>query len=264
MTDTTSFPPASTPAGTSPTGAEGQSGGAAAQAKEQAANVAGTAADQAASVAGTAKEQAANVAGTAAEQAKTVASEAVNEAKNLLGDARQQLRTQANEQSDKVATLVGDLGGQLRKMADAGDQGMAKDLLKSVADQAEQISSRLSEGGLDRTLEDARRLARNRPGLFLAGAAVAGFVAARVARTADTDALKQAVSPNGGDSNGSGFSQSSLGSAPDLTLEAAPRMAPTPPIPPPPGAPSHMQEPRPLSAQPASITAQIPGGGGPS
>jgi hypothetical protein len=49
-------------------------------------------------------------------------------------------------------------------------------------------------------MEDARRLARNRPGLFLAGAALAGFVAARVVRAADTEGLKQAATGSNGTS----------------------------------------------------------------
>ena len=153
----------------------------------------GGATERAASTAAAAKDQAASVASSAATEAKAVASEAAAEAKNVLIDARQQLRSQADEQSAKVASLVGDIGSQLRTMADAGDAGVAKDIVAGVADQAEQMSRRLSDGGLDRTLEDARRLARNRPGLFLAGAALAGFVAARVARAADTDSLKQAA-----------------------------------------------------------------------
>jgi uncharacterized phage infection (PIP) family protein YhgE len=164
-------------------------------AREQAADTATVAKAEAANVAASAKDQAAAVASTAAEEAKAVASEAAGEAKDLLADARQQLRAQADEQSEKVASLVGDIGSQLRTMADAGDAGAAKDLVATFADQAEQMSRRLGDGGLDRTLEDARRLARNRPGLFLAGAALAGFVAARVARAADTDSLKQAAAP---------------------------------------------------------------------
>ena len=164
-------------------------------AKEQAAHATAAAKDQAANVAASAKEQAGAVASTATREARAVASEAAGEAKNLVADARQQLRTQADEQSAKVASLVGDIGSQLRTMADAGDSGVAKDLVAGFADQAEQFSRRLGDGGLDRTLEDARRLARNRPGLFLAGAALAGFVVARVARAADTDSLKQAAAP---------------------------------------------------------------------
>ncbi len=127
-------------------------------------------------------------------------SEAAAEAKDVLTDVRQQLRSQAEEQSAKVAALVGDIGTQLRKMAAAGESGPAKDIVAGVADQAQQMSQRLGDGGLDRTLSDARRLARNRPGLFLAGAALAGFVAARVVRAADTDGLKQAATGSNGSS----------------------------------------------------------------
>jgi len=156
-----------------------------------------------------AKEKAADVASTAAGQAKTVAADAASEAKNLLGDARQQLRTQADEQSQKVASALGDLSTQFRQMASGSPgPGVARDLVTSVADRADEFARRLGEGGLDRTLDDTRRWARNQPGLFLAAAAAAGFVIARVARSADTDSLKQAASPtsNGEDSTPEPFS----------------------------------------------------------
>ena len=187
------------------------------------------ASDRAASTASAAKEQATSVAASAAGEAKAVAAEAAAEAKDVLADARQQLRTQAEEQSAKVASLVGDIGGQLRTMAAAGEAGPAKDIVAAVADQADGVSQRLRDGGLDRTLEDARRLARNRPGLFLAGAALAGFVAARVARTVDTGALREAASP-GHSTNGP--APSPLGATPDLSLEAAPPVPPAPTQPP--------------------------------
>jgi hypothetical protein len=183
--------------------------------------------EQATNVASSAKESAASVAASAADQAKVVASEAGAEAKDILADARQQLRTQANEQSDKLAALIGDIGTQLRTMAAAGDTGMAKDLVDGVAEQAQGISSRLSEGGLDRTLEDARRLARNRPGLFLAGAALVGFVAARVARNVDTESIKQAVDPHKASNGANGHTPSAVGPAGERTLEspaATPRL----------------------------------------
>jgi hypothetical protein len=175
-----------------------------------------------------AKDQAATVASTAATEAKAVASEAAAEAKDVLTDARQQLRSQAEEQSAKVAAVVGDIGAQLRKMAAAGESGPAKDVVAGVADQAQQMSQRLADGGLDRTLADARRLARNRPGLFLAGAALAGFVAARVVRAADTDGLKEAATGSNGSSSGTGGGDQAL-PAPDASLRpavSAPGVAP--------------------------------------
>jgi hypothetical protein len=216
------------------------------RAAEQAAGVAPTGKDQAASVAATAKDQAAIVASTAADQARAVASEAAAEAKDVFADARQQLRAQADEQSTKLASLIGDIGGQLRTMARAGDSGPAKDVIATVAEQAEGISQRLRDGGIDRTLDDARRLARNHPGLFLAGAALAGFVAARVARTVDTSALKQAADPTQG-TNGSRGQPQGLGSTPDLALEAVP--------------PAAAQ--RPLVADPPASTGTVPATGAP-
>ena len=112
----------------------------------------GGATERAASTAAAAKDQAASVASSAATEAKAVASEATAEAKDVLIDVRQQLRSQAEEQSAKVAALVGDIGTQLRKMAAAGETGPAKDIVAGVADQAEQMSRRLGNGGLDRTL----------------------------------------------------------------------------------------------------------------
>ena len=175
-----------------------------------------------------AKDQAVNVAATAADEAKAVASEAAGEVKDLFADTREQLRSQANEQSNKIAALLGDIGGQLRKMADAGDTGMAKDVIATVADRAESMSSRLGDGGLDRTLADARRVARNRPGFFLAGAALLGFVAARVARTVDTGALKEAVAPSDDQQNATDGYGPSASRSPEPALQPPAPAAPAP------------------------------------
>jgi len=183
----------------------------------------GGATERAASTAAAAKDQAASVASSAATEAKAVASEATTEAKNVLTDVRQQLRSQAEEQSGKVAALVGDISAQLQKMAAAGEPGPAKDIVAGFADQAEQMSRRLGDGGLDRTLGDARRLARNRPGLFLAGAAMAGFVAARVARIVDTDGLKQAATSANG-SSASGFGDGGIAPTAPASLPTASTM----------------------------------------
>ena len=184
------------------------------------------------SAASAAKDQAASVASSAASEAKAVASEAAAEAKDVLADARQQLRSQAEEQSAKLAALVGDIGSQLRRMAASGESGPARDLVTAVADQAQQMSQRLGDGGLDRTLAGARGLARNRPGVFLAGAALAGFVAARVARIADTDSLKQAATGTSGSSSTRGPGDSELASPAASSRPAGTPVMPPAPVPP--------------------------------
>jgi hypothetical protein len=60
----------------------------------------------------------------------------------------------------------------------------------------------VQQRGYDGMVEDAQRLARRRPGVFLAGAAVAGFAIGRLLRSAkdgdnaesDTPALPQTTS----------------------------------------------------------------------
>jgi hypothetical protein len=193
---------------------------------QDAAGVAASAKDEAANVASTAKGEAANVASTAVDEAKQVGAQATDHAKQVLGDARQQLRAKAQEESHRLAGTIADVGQQLRTMANAGDEGLAKDLVAQAADRAHQVSQQLREGGLDRTLEDAKRLARNRPGTFLLGAAAAGFIAARVARLADTSALKDAATPS---QNGNG--QHVLASGSTTPPSGAPSVpaAPAPP-----------------------------------
>jgi polyhydroxyalkanoate synthesis regulator phasin len=148
---------------------------------------------RAAGVASATKEHAASVASTAVDEAKQVASEATAEAKHVVDDARHELRVQAEEQSARLASAISDVGAQLHRMAAAGDPGTTQHLVAELADRTEQIGHRLADGGLDRTLADARRIARNRPGLFLAGAALAGFVTARVFRLTDTASLADAA-----------------------------------------------------------------------
>src|SRR5436190_3450479 len=225
MTDITSRP--------SPQGPAGQPQSTAQQAKDEAAGVATTAKDEAANVAGTAKEQVGEVASTAVEEAKHLGTEATEQAKQVFADARQQLQAKAEEESHRLGATVDGLSRQLRKMADAGDAGIARDVVSQAASSAAQVSQRLQQGGVDQMFADARRVARNRPGTFLLGAAAVGFIAARVARSVDTTALKEAATPsNGHAGNGTSYgdgaqwgqSQSAVGtqSQPSLGTQAPP------------------------------------------
>lgn len=156
---------------------------------------AGEAGTQAGELASTAKDSAASVAHAAAGEARSVFDEATGRAKDLASDATRELRLKADEEAVRVAGGLHDFGRQLRSMADAGERGLLTDLVRDGADRAERFAGRLDDGGLDGVLDDARRFARSRPGLFLLGAAAAGVVAGRVARNSDRQALAQAARP---------------------------------------------------------------------
>lgn len=145
--------------------------------------VAKTAQDKAGEGAGLVGDKAAEVAGTAKEQAGNVAGEATAQARDFVDELRDQLQDQANVQTRRLADNVRKLSDELRVMGDSGgrDSGAAG-VVRQVADGGHKVAARIEERGPDGLLGDLRDFARRRPGVFLAGAAVAGFALARAGK----------------------------------------------------------------------------------
>jgi hypothetical protein len=125
--------------------------------------------------------EAADLKHRAAEQAGAVADQAKRQTSRIADDARQELRRQGDEQAQRVAGGLHDAGRQLHTMAEAGE-GLVADLAHQASDGVERVARTLDERGVEGIAEDARGFARRRPGLFLAAAGAAGFVAARAIR----------------------------------------------------------------------------------
>jgi uncharacterized membrane protein YqjE len=162
---------------------------------EQAKHVASTAADQTQQVAGTAQEEIAKVAGEARAQAQDLVGEARTQAAQVLGE-------QAGTQRDRVVSTLSGLSSDLRSMADgAQDSGLAATLAREAADRARTLEQHLDGRDPAALLDDVRRFARQRPGLFLAGALVAGIAAGRLTRgaqAAQSEGTTGTASPGGG------------------------------------------------------------------
>jgi hypothetical protein len=186
-------------------------------AQQRAERAADEATTQAGQVASTAKDSAAHVAEAAGHELHAIKAEATDAAKSLVGDARQQLRTQAADQASKLSSTLGDLSSQLRSMAEGGSPGLAQDVIRDISQRADAVRNRLDERGIEGALDDAKRFARNRPGLFLAGAAAAGLLVGRVIKTTDTHALVEAAKPTSGTDQGA-LSTSSFGELPSSTV----------------------------------------------
>ena len=164
-------------------------------AAERAQTTASTAADEGKHVAGVAKEQAASVASEAAGQARSVVSDAVSQ---LSGTVNEQTSTQR----DRLVSTLSTFSDDLSSMADQAGPGLANDVARQVADKARSLTSQLDGKEPQELLEDVRRFARQRPGVFLLGALAAGVVAGRLLRgTGDAIAGAAATQPSGG-SNG--------------------------------------------------------------
>jgi hypothetical protein len=164
-------------AGTTELGSD--SGGAADTAKQAAA----TAKEQAGQVGQQAAQNAKQVAGTAKEEATKVVSEAKQQAKQLYTESMSQLTDQAGVQQARVATGLRSMSDELSSMANNSEQqGVAAELVSTVASRAGSVASWLDGRDPASVLDEVKRFARRRPGVFIAAAAITGVVAGRLAR----------------------------------------------------------------------------------
>ncbi|MFJ6087750.1 hypothetical protein ACIQI8_40845 [Streptomyces sp. NPDC092369] len=149
----------------------------------RAAEVASTAQDKAAEGAGLVGGKTAEVAHTAKDQAANTVHEATAQARNVIGELREQLQGQSRAQARQLAGNVRRLADELHEMSENGKpDSTAAAVVRQVADSGRQVASHLESRGPEGVVEDLRDFARRKPGLFLAGAAVAGFAAARLGK----------------------------------------------------------------------------------
>ncbi|UXX91535.1 hypothetical protein N7U49_02635 [Streptomyces sp. AD2-2] len=147
------------------------------------AEVARTAQDKAAEGAGLVGEKTTDVARTAKEQAANTVAEATTEGRNLLEELREQVQEQSRSQARQLAGNVRRLADELHDMSENGKPGStAAAVVRQVADGGRQAAAHLENRGPEGIVEDLRDFARRRPALFLAGAAAAGFAAARLGK----------------------------------------------------------------------------------
>ncbi|MEO3924894.1 hypothetical protein ABGB07_13675 [Micromonosporaceae bacterium B7E4] len=122
----------------------------------------------------------------ATDRGRDVAAEAGRQAKDLMGQASGQLKEQAGAQQQRAASGLRALGDELRAMSERSDRpGVGTDLVRHAAERVQQAAQWLDQREPGMVLNDVRDYARRNPGLFLAGAAVAGVLAGRLTRTRD-------------------------------------------------------------------------------
>lgn len=140
--------------------------------------------ERAASAAGRARQEAGGVASDARQQASEVAAEASDQARSLAGEARHAVEDQARGQAHRLAETLDGIGGKLQALAhgEADQAGELTDYVDDLGRRLHGTADRLETKGLDGVIDDVQRFARRRPGMFLASAAAAGFLAGRLAR----------------------------------------------------------------------------------
>ncbi len=191
--------PYQTVAGTAPATGEGPPSKTDA-ARDQASQVAGTAADQASAVADTAKAGGQQVAAQTKAQVQQVTGEARDQVGMLMSRSRDELQSQASTQVQRGAASLRNLSQQLFALAE-GRTHEAGDTVQWAQQGAQKLAGyaeRLEREGPQALLDDTRRFAARRPGVYLLAAAAAGFAVGRLARGA------QAVSGDGARGDGAG------------------------------------------------------------
>jgi hypothetical protein len=138
--------------------------------------------DQAADVKESAKEKGQQVAGVAKEQAAQVTGEAQRQAKDLLHQGRTELKSQTRQQQQRAASGLHTLADELLGMAEGRNEapGVVADLARDASGRLKSFASQLDNREPAELLDEVRRFARRKPGLFLLGAAAAGVLAGRL------------------------------------------------------------------------------------
>jgi hypothetical protein len=139
--------------------------------------------DQAAQVGQTAAHGGQQVAQSAAEQTKRVTDETGKQARNLLREGQQQLTEQAREGQQQAARGLHTLAEQLEDMyAKSDGSGIGPEVINQAAGHARTVAAWLDDREPGDLLAEVRDFARRKPGMFLAGAAVAGLLVGRLTR----------------------------------------------------------------------------------
>lgn len=127
---------------------------------------------------------------TAKEQVAGVATDVQQETQRLIRETRDHVGQQAGQQRDQAVNGLRSLGDELRKMAEQGS-GLGAQLAWQGAGWSDRAAGFLDGREFTDILEDVRTMARQRPGRFLVGAAVAGIVAGRMSRAMAAGAPEQ-------------------------------------------------------------------------
>jgi hypothetical protein len=145
-----------------------------------------------------AKEGARHVAEVGKDEAKNVAQETGQQAKELWQQTRSQLLEQSAQQQTRVADGLRSLSEELSGMARGSEQqGVASDLAHQASQRMGDVAAWLDQRDPGSLVSEVKQFARQRPGAFLATAAVIGLVGGRLSRglVADHQDQQESASP---------------------------------------------------------------------
>jgi|SRR5215213_5204984 len=173
-------------------------------------------------------ERASELKDTAAEHAGAVASEAKDQARNVMDQTRSEVGRQLDEQGRRMGEAVRQASQQLQSMAGSSEPGMVTDITRQLGDGLANVARTVEQDGVQGIADDLRSFARRQPGLFLAGAGIAGFLVARLLRSGAMSASSGSDGPADGSTSALGGTISAGEWSGDMAGE--PAIAPPAPV----------------------------------
>jgi hypothetical protein len=177
----------------------------ASQAKQEGKRVASTAAQRGQQVAEATGQDAKVLVARTKEQAGQVAQQASTEAKELLDQTKGRVQGEAASQTQRLADRLASLGDEALALSEGRPEDAARarqfaaqaaDKLFEAADKVSVVADDVEDRGFEGLLDDVQRFARRRPGLFLLGAAAAGFGIGRVVRAREPEPVEELDGPS--------------------------------------------------------------------
>jgi hypothetical protein len=138
------------------------------------------------------KEATGEVTRTAGEQAREVTREAGAQARQVLDQTRRRMSAEAKNQTERASGRMRDWSDELASMAESTKpDSPVREAVHQIADSGRRMADYLDRRGVEGAVSEVQEFARRKPGTFLLGAAVAGFLIGRAAK-----ATVQAEPPN--------------------------------------------------------------------
>jgi hypothetical protein len=124
-----------------------------------------------------------------------VADDAQKKLEEKVDQVRQTGMSQLGSQKDRVAQTVGSVASALHQTSQhlrEGDEASVAAYVDQIADRVDQFSRDLRERDMNQIVADAEGFARQQPILFIGGAFLLGFAAARFLKSARPEAPRSA------------------------------------------------------------------------
>jgi hypothetical protein len=122
--------------------------------------------------------------------ASSSAGDAPRETRKVVAKLKEKTTSQLDAQKSRVARVLGSVAAAARETSrQLKDErrNVAASVVETAANQLDRLSEQLRSKQLDELAEEARRIARERPALVLGTSLVAGFAAARFARSSSVE-----------------------------------------------------------------------------